>query len=163
MRIQIRERHVLLGVAVVALASVGFALLSQHKFDMWPCPWCILQRLIYVVIALLAVVGAFAPAVLRRLAVVLALLAAGSGIASAMWQQLHAVNQLGCDRTLADRIVSGLGLDSLLPNVFQAWASCADAAVNLLGIPYGWWSCALFVALGAVLLWVLRFDLRRRA
>ena len=47
-------------VAGVALAGVGAALVSQHVFDMQPCPWCVLQRLIFVVIAAAAGVGALA-------------------------------------------------------------------------------------------------------
>ena len=39
------------------------------------------------------------------------------------------------------------GLDSLLPDVFAAYASCADAAVNLFRMPYEFWSGALFVLL----------------
>ena len=41
-----------------------------------------------------------------------------------------------------------LGLDSGLPEVFQPRASCADAAVKLLGLPYEFWSLALFVLIG---------------
>jgi hypothetical protein len=38
-------------IALVALAAVGAALVSQHRFGMEPCPWCVLQRLIFVGIA----------------------------------------------------------------------------------------------------------------
>ena len=48
----------LIAVAVLSLAAVGAALISQHTFDMQPCPWCVLQRLIFVAIALVCIVGA---------------------------------------------------------------------------------------------------------
>jgi hypothetical protein len=38
-----------------------------------------------------------------------------------------------------DRIVGATGLDRLLPDVFEARANCADAAVSLLGMPYAYW------------------------
>ena len=60
-----------------------------------------------------------------------------------------------CNLTLADRIVSGLRLDALLPDVFQATATCADAAVDLVGVPYEFWSLALFVIVETVALWLL--------
>ena len=161
MRLVIRARQVLLGVAVAALAAVAAALVSQHVFDMQPCPWCVLQRFLFIVVALFALVGAFTSGGVRRAAVLLALVAGACGVASALWQQLHAVNQLACDRTLAEQVIVAMHLDSLFPNVFMALASCADAAVNLLGIPYAVWSCALFVVLSLVLAWALRFDLRR--
>ena len=34
-------------VAVVCVAALGAALVSQHVYDMQPCPWCVLQRLIF--------------------------------------------------------------------------------------------------------------------
>jgi disulfide bond formation protein DsbB len=38
-----------------------------------------------------------------------------------------------------------------LPAVFAATASCADAAVQLFGLPYEYWSLALFGVLGLAL------------
>lgn len=161
MRLVIRERQVLVAVAVAALAAFGGALVSQHVFGMLPCPWCVFQRLLYVCLAAFALLGAFTAGLVRRAGIALSLLAAVSGVASALWQQLHAVNELSCDQTLADKIIGALHLDAALPNVFMAFASCADAAVNLLGIPYAVWSCTMFVLLALVLAWTARFDLRR--
>ena len=76
-------------------------------------------------------------------------------------------NQCRRDRTNANqrragKIVSGfLKLDSLLPDVFSPRASCADAAVNLLGVPYDFWSLALFIAIDGVLTLALITTLRR--
>ena len=58
--------------------------------------------------------------------------------------------------TLADRIMGTLGLDSTWPDIFAARASCADAKVNLAGIPYEFWSLALFVLLMLAALQVFR-------
>ena len=38
-------------IALLSLAAVAAALVSQHMFDMQPCPWCVLQRLIFLAIA----------------------------------------------------------------------------------------------------------------
>jgi disulfide bond formation protein DsbB len=75
-----------------------------------------------------------------------------AGAAAALWQHFVAAASNSCNQTLADRIVSGLRLDGSLPEIFQARASCADAAVDLWGLPYAFWSLALFVitALAAV-------------
>ena len=45
-------------IALAALAAVGAALVTQHGFGMLPCPWCVLQRMIFVVIALVALPAA---------------------------------------------------------------------------------------------------------
>ena len=80
---------------------------------------------------------------------------AGCGIAAALWQHFVAAASASCNLTLADRIVSGLQLDALMPDVFQATANCAEAAVDLFGIPYEFWSLALFVAVEAAVVWMM--------
>jgi disulfide bond formation protein DsbB len=137
-------------IALASLAAVVAALVSQHGFDMLPCPWCILQRLIFVVIALVALPGVFV-AVLRK-PVALAMIAlAACGVAAALWQHFVASSSTSCNLTLADRIISGLGLDALLPEVFAPWASCADASIALFGLPYEMWSLALYLVFIGVL------------
>ena len=56
-----------------------------------------------------------------------------------------------CDLSLAERIITALQLDRLLPQLFIAYASCADAAVSVLHIPFAVWSCAMFVILALLL------------
>ena len=75
----------------------------------------------------------------------LVLLLALCGVAAALWQHFVAAASASCNLTLADKIVGALRLDALLPDVFSPRASCADAAVNLFGVPYDFWSLALFV------------------
>jgi len=142
---------------VVPLAAVCAALVSQHVFNMQPCPWCVLQRVIFVAIALAALPGLLlrTPATRRLSAVLMALLAL-CGMAAALWQHFVAASSTSCKLTLADRIVGGLGLDSLWPEVFAAYASCADAAVKIAGLPYEFFSLVLFVALGALAVQVWR-------
>ena len=162
MRIVIRLPQVLVAVGLVSLGAVGLAAIAQHVFGMQPCPWCVLQRLIYIVVGVLALVAAALPGLGRRLFIGLALLGALSGLAAALWQQLHAVNEASCAMTLADRIMTGLQLDSLLPQLFTAYASCADAAVSVLGIPFAVWSALLYVILAWLLAWSLRVSVKSR-
>ena len=58
--------------------------------------------------------------------------------------------------TLADRVMRGLGFDEMLPPVFASYASCADAAAKLLGVPYEFYSLTLFIGLGTAAVWALR-------
>lgn len=160
MRIRIRIPQVLAIVGMLALGSVGLAALAQYAFDMQPCPWCVLQRFIYIVVGVLALIGAVLSNTPRRVAIGLALLGALSGIASALWQQLAAANENSCDLSLAERITTALHLDRLLPQLFIAYASCADAAVSVLHIPFAVWSCAMYVILALLLAWTLRATLR---
>ena len=140
-------RALLLGIAAVALAAVAAALVSQHVFDMQPCPWCVLQRLIFATIALLALLGlAWRSTAGQRSVAVGVMLLGAAGIAAVLWQHFVAAASASCNLTLADRIMSASSLPALLPEVFEARATCADAVANLLGVPYEFWGLALFVA-----------------
>ena len=83
------------------------------------------------------------------------MLAAG-GLAAALWQHFVAAQSASCNLTLADRIVNATGLNAMLPDVFEARASCADAAVSLLGLPYAMWSGVLFAVIGVLMVAALR-------
>ena len=140
--------RLLLAMAALCVAAVGIALVSQHVFDMQPCPWCILQRVIYLAIALLCLIGVAVSAPLpRRCIGVLTLLLALSGGASALYQHLVAAKSASCNLTFADKIISALGLDGAFPPLLQVTANCSDAAVSVLGVPYAYGSLALFIAI----------------
>jgi disulfide bond formation protein DsbB len=156
-----QPRAAFLAVALASLGAVGVALVSQHVFDLQPCPWCVLQRLVFVLIALAAGGGVLLHARLARtLSAGLVFALSLAGAASALWQHFVAAASSSCKRTLADRIVSGLQLDALAPEIFAPRASCADAAVDLLGLPYEFWSLALFAATAIVALGLMLASLR---
>lgn len=144
-------------IALVSLAAVAVALVSQHVFDMQPCPWCVLQRVIFVAIAIACAIGLVIRNGLGRgLSALLVLALSLAGVAAALWQHFVAAATDSCNLTLADRITSALGLDGLAPEVFQARASCADAAVKLAGVPYEFFSLALFAIFALAALRLLR-------
>lgn len=156
-----RSSMLMSGIALVAAGSMAAAWVSQHFFAMQPCPWCVLQRAIFGALALLAVPGLL----LRKQRSVVAFISlmgialALAGVKAAHWQHFVAVQQ-SCALTLADKIVSAFYLDSLWPGMFSATASCADAAIDLLGLPYEFWSLGLFLVLAIA--WALVVWLRWR-
>jgi len=138
----------LLAMAVACIAAVIVALVSQHVFDMQPCPWCALQRLIFLVVALLCVVGAVAGArAARKTLAAGVLLFSALGAAAAVYQHVVAAKSTSCNLTLADKILNAMHAGVAAPWLFEVRASCADAAVSILGVPYEYWSLGLFVLL----------------
>jgi disulfide bond formation protein DsbB len=151
----------LVGVIVLSLGGVAAALVSQYVFDMLPCPWCILQRVIFLVIALVALLALLLPGRPLKLGLgALGLALAASGVAAAIYQNRVAAQEFSCHLTLADRIISALGLESAVPFLFRISASCMDAAVDLLGLPYEAWSGVLFVVIGTAFILGLRAGTR---
>jgi len=150
------------GALFAAIAGVGFgavalALLTQHGFGMQPCPWCVLQRLIFVSIGVVALLAlAWRSAAGARVGGGVIVLLALAGLSAALWQHFVAAASASCNLTFADRVVNVTGLNGVLPGVFEARASCADAAVSLLGVPYEFWSAALFVAIAATAIAAMR-------
>jgi disulfide bond formation protein DsbB len=146
--------------AILPLVAIATALVTQHVFDMQPCPWCTLQRLIFLAISLTALLGLLGTrlriSAVRGTATVLMAVLAACGIAAALWQHFVAAASQSCKLTLADRIVGATGLDAALPQVFAAYASCAYAAATLIGVPYEFYSLTVFVTLGATAVWLVR-------
>jgi disulfide bond formation protein DsbB len=146
-------RLLLAGLGLACAASVAAALVGQHRFGMEPCPWCILQRMLFIALALVSLLAAAVPSGnLRRALSTLGLPLAASGMAAALWQHFVAAQSASCALTLADKVIGFFGLDVLMPEVFEVRASCADAAVKVLGVPFELWSLALFAIAGTVLL-----------
>ena len=145
-------RLMLLVLGQLCAGSVGLALLAQHRFDMQPCPWCILQRILFIVLSVLALVGAALPGNLgRRVLSALSLPLALGGIAAALWQHFVAAKTSSCALTFADRVNSYFGLDTRWPEWFEVRANCSDAAVSVLGVPFEFWALALFAVATVVL------------
>lgn len=146
-------RLMLLVLGLLCASSVGLALLAQHHFDMQPCPWCILQRILFIVLSVLALLGAVLPSSLaRRVLSGLGLPLALGGIAAALWQHFVAAKTSSCALTFADKVIGLFGLDTRWPEWFEVRANCSDAAVKVLGIPFEFWALGLFAVAAGVLL-----------
>ena len=118
-------------------------------FGVRPCPWCVLQRLEFLLIAVVAALGWAGhkrPAA-RMLAFGLLAVLGSCGVASAYYQHEVASQMASCAMTLADRILTGLRLEAAVPPLFMVTASCSEASqYRALGLPYEMWSGALFLA-----------------
>lgn len=148
-------------IAFLSFAAVGAALLSQHLLGMLPCAWCILQRLIFVLIGVAAMLGALLGArVVKRFALVLVLLLSLTGMAAAWHQWTVAAQSFSCDQTLADRLIVGSGLDASMPWLFGIYATCMDAAVSILGLDFAVWSLLLYGVFAVASLLALRASKR---
>jgi len=148
-------------VAALCIVSVALALVAQHGFDMQPCPWCILQRVIFLAIAVVCIAAALWPVRVARLVLTgVALALALGGVAAAIFQHEVAAKLGSCNLTMADKIITALGLETLFPALFRVTANCADAAVSVLGVPFEYWSLTMYVIVGVIALSALLRLLR---
>ena len=162
--------RLLVWLGLLCLAGLATALVAQHGFGVKPCPWCVLQRGIVLLLAGVALVGGGlawalkhrghlhrAHLVARVAAVPVVVLALG-GLLAATYPHEVAAQSANCPLGAADRIVTALNLEASWPAMFMITANCQDAAsYRLLGLPYEIWSGLLFaLALGAGLVALLR-------
>ncbi|MDE1998518.1 MAG: disulfide bond formation protein B [Burkholderiales bacterium] len=153
------KRGILILVALACLGAVAGAYFTQHHWGMEPCPWCILQRILFLLIAALALIGALLPQRAIQMGVTALITATSAGgVAAALYQHFIAAKSSSCNLTFADKVIGTFHLDTLWPDMFEVRANCADAIAHLLGVPYEFWSLMLFVVVALAALWTLRSD-----
>jgi protein dithiol:quinone oxidoreductase len=148
------RRKLLMLTALLSFGAVGIALVLQYQFDMRPCPWCTLQRLAYVCIGALALICLIIPYTTSRILSLAVILCALSGIYMAGYQHFVA-SKTECMFTWPDKFLMKIGADGLAPWMFRATAQCSEANQPLLGLPFSWWSAALFALLAMLMIRVV--------
>ena len=148
------SRNVLLLIAAVSIALVGAALYLQHAKDMLPCPLCVIQRYLFLGVAVFSLVGAFANKIkaFGTLALLCALGGLGT-VAKHLYVLAHPGFSCGIDpmETMLNKIPTA----TLLPWLFRADGLCEAAQDTVLGLNVPQWSAVWFVILTAGLVWVL--------
>lgn len=139
-----KKNFTLLLIPLMCFSAIGIALFSQHVLGMQPCAWCILQRIIFIVLGGFGIIFYFASGLTKIGAHLLSLISL-SGIATATYQILVASKSNNCAVSLAEKIAFESGLSELMPNVFGVFALCADASPKIIGIPYPYYSLILFL------------------
>lgn len=142
-------------IAVAAFSLVGVGLLIGEWMRLNPCPLCIFQRVLYLVVGFWGGCGAALPAASRLWGGAIVLTSAG-GLATAgyqtwMQQNPEVATQCGYgEPNLIERLVDWLGMQ--WPEMFLATGFCTSKEY-ILGFTMANWSIlcfAVFLALGAV-------------
>lgn len=143
------------GFALIAVASSGLVvagLVIGEWMRIAPCPLCIFQRVLYLVVAAFAIVGVALPGARRLWAGLIALSASG-GLATALyqtWMQLYPEQATQCgygEPNLIEQFVDWLGMQ--WSYMFMATGFCSTRE-NILGLSMANWSILCFaVLLGA--------------
>lgn len=146
--IPVRAWFATLALGVFGLVALGMEL--QHLLRLAPCPLCIFQRLLYIVIGLLALAGMLLPAGRLLWSGLIALLAAG-GVAVAgyqTWMQAfpHLATECGySDPNAIERLVDWLGMQ--WPGLFLATGFCTSREWEFLGLSMANWSVLVFAGI----------------
>ncbi len=142
-----RERNLLVLLGFVCLGLVGGALYLQYAKHEDPCPLCIIQRYLFLLVALFAFVGA-ARQSWRGIAVFEGLIAitAAAGIAGAARHLYIQLNPgFSCGFDALQPVVDSLPPAHWLPSVFKVAGLCETVYPPILGILLPGWALIAFV------------------
>jgi disulfide bond formation protein DsbB len=146
--VPVRAWFATLALGVFGLVAAGMEL--QHLLRLAPCPLCIFQRLIYLVIGLVALAGVMLPGGRLLWSAMIAALAAG-GVAVAgyqSWMQAFPLLATECgysDPNLIERLVDWLGMQ--WPDLFLATGFCTSREWEFLGLSMANWSLLVFAGI----------------
>jgi disulfide bond formation protein DsbB len=160
-----REVPVRAWFAVLTLGVFGLVAASmelQHLLRLAPCPLCIFQRLLYMVIGLVALAGVLLPGGRLLWSALIAALASG-GVAVAgyqTWMQAFPLLATECgysDPNLIERLVDWLGMQ--WPSLFLATGFCTSRDWEFLALSMANWSLLVFAGIvGYAALLFMRKD-----
>jgi disulfide bond formation protein DsbB len=147
----VRATSLLAACAAASVAILAGAIAMQYGFGKQPCAWCVLQRLIFLLIAVVCGLGAMLPR--ARIAQIGAALTADAlataGAAAALYLHFVASQTDSCGLSLADKVIISLSLHETVPWMFFADAPCNEGNPVVLGVPFALWSFAGFAVVGA--------------
>ena len=133
-------------IFLVAVGLVGSGLVIGELMRINPCPLCIFQRVLYLLVGAVALFGVLLPGARRLWGAVIGLLCAG-GLATAVyqsWMQFYPETATQCgfgEPNLIEQLVDWLGMQ--WPFMFMATGFCTSKEY-ILGLTLANWSVLCF-------------------
>ena len=153
------SRRMINGLGALTCGGLlGFAVYAERVLGLDPCPLCVFQRVAVLALGF-TLLAAYAHNPGRRGARVygvLALLAAGAGVAFAwrqVWLQGLPADQVPECGPGLDYLMDVFPLPEAIAMVFEGSRSCAEIDWSFLGISMAGWVLAWMVALGGIAAW----------
>lgn len=144
---------VLLGVGCTCFGLLVFGLYLQHAVGLEPCPMCIVQRYILVLMGVFCILAGLLKGRLSGTAFsCLAILSGASGAfvaARQSWLQWYPPEVVSCGRDLYG-MIEAFPIQRVLPMVFKGSGDCSKIDWTFLGGSIANWSFLWFVGTGAV-------------
>ncbi|MGE5470655.1 MAG: disulfide bond formation protein B [Bacteroidota bacterium] len=147
-KVPLRAWFATLSLGCFGLVTAG--LLLQAQLHLSPCPLCIFQRILYLLVGTLALAGFLLPAARQLWAALIAAIALmGIGVAGYQsWMQAYPelANECGyADPNLIERLVDWLGMQ--YPPLFMATGFCTSKEWIFLDLSMANWSVLVFAGI----------------
>ena len=145
--------------SVACFATVALALVNQTKYNLEPCPLCITQRLFFMGLGVLFLIGAFVkPASLLQK--IFTFLQVATALGGAGWAIRHWYLQAHKGEIIAD---CGVGFDYMFENfplkkmftlIFKGTGDCAAIDWTFLGLTLPQLALITFIAFAIYAVWL---------
>jgi protein dithiol:quinone oxidoreductase len=148
------SRRVFALIFLICAGLLAFALYLQHWQGLDPCPWCVVQRLGFMLVGLIALVAAIHGRT-TKIYSTLGILAAVAGAAAGtyhVWLQSDPLRAARCIGSPVETILDRLQLGKLAPSLLQYDGPCTLKPWSFLGLSIPEWSLTWFVILALVFL-----------
>ena len=157
---KLTSRKLFLFIFVCCGSLLGFAYYAQYAMGMEPCNLCIIQRVFFYALGIIALIAAIhGPAKIgRRIYAVLASLAALGGLLVAwrhVWMQGLPPDQVPDCGPGLNWMLEEMPLSEVWNNLFYGSGSCADIDWTFLGLSMPGWVLVWFIFLLLVSLVIL--------
>jgi len=142
----------------VCAALYAYAIYVQFALGIEPCPMCIFQRIVFIVMAIFFVAGAIQNPRARGRCVyaLLLLLTAGIGVGIAarhLWVQHQPPDLMAGCAPGWNYMVENFPLSKALKMAFTGSADCAQVSWTFLGLSMPFWTLVCYVLLGFGAIW----------
>ena len=148
-------RRVWAFILLLCVGMLSFGMYLQHVVGLEPCPMCIVQRYVMVLMAFVAFLGVLFPCRKGSLGVGLGLvvLAGGGAYVAARqtWLQWYPPEVVSCGRDFYGMIET-FPLQRAIPMIFKGGGDCSKVDWTFLGGSIANWSFVAFVVLGLLAL-----------
>jgi len=149
-----RSGRIFTAIFVACVLVLGSAVYIQQVERIFPCPWCVVQRLGYLLVGLIALV-----AVLHRpksggmrVYARLGVLASLAGASAALYQvflERDPVRAQSCIGGVVEKVLDTIEIGKLFPMLLQYDGPCGDTGWRLLSLSVPQWSLIGFLLLAA--------------
>ena len=154
MKLRLTPRLAYLAGFLIAGGLILYALYLQYYEYQNPCPLCILQRVVYIALMVVFLIGALhgpgrtGAIVYSTLLVIVSLTGAGIAARHVWLQHLPKDKVPECGPGLA-YILDRFPLFNAFEKIFRGSGECAEVGWRLIGLSVAEWSLVWFVLLGA--------------
>lgn len=151
---KISPRLVFAAIGFICLGLLAAAWYLQYGPEkQQPCPLCILQRYVYLSLAVVCLLAAaHGPQRMGTLVyATIAVLLASVGVGVAVWQVTKGASMTSCLSDPIGEFVNGLPSANWWPEFLFANGGCADKYPPVLGVSVPLWSLICFATFGVLI------------